>query len=135
MKQRFKTMQQAVLLAMLAAGAGQAMAAKTPVVATRKGGVVSVIEDKVNGFFIRPRNSKEIAQTVNMLLLDDELRQKLAANAYKRVVEHFTWEKIAGEFEGIYKQFKYSTSEYLARVKGTNPKLSDFMRTANRMRL
>lgn len=113
----------------------EAMAAKTPVVATRKGGVVSVIEDRVNGFFIRPRNSKEIAQTVNMLLLDDELRKKLSANAYKRVVEHFTWEKIAGEFERIYKQFKYSTSEYLARVKGTNPKLSDIMRTANRLRI
>ncbi len=111
----------------------EAMAAHTPVVATRKGGVVSIINDNVNGFFIRPRNSTDIAEKVNILLNDDALRERLKTQAYQTVLQKFTWEKIATQFEEIYKQFKYSTSEYLARVKGTNPKLSNFMRTVNKL--
>lgn len=105
----------------------EAMAAGTPVVATMRGGVLSLIQDRVNGFLVKPRNSKEIANVVNMLLEDDKLRKKMSDAAYKTVKEHFTWEKIAGQFEDIYKQFKYSTSEYLARVRGMNPQLSEFM--------
>lgn len=111
----------------------ESMAAHTPVVATRRGGVVSIIKDKVNGFFIRPRNTKQIIETVNMVLSDDKLRKTIADAGYKTVVERFTWEKIAKNFENIYKQFKYSTSEYLARVKGTNPELSNLIRSANRV--
>lgn len=96
----------------------EAMAAHTPVVATKKGGVVSVIKDGVNGFFIRARNSKQITELVNMLLLNDKLREELGVNAYKTIKERFTWGKIADQFEKIYRQFRYSTNEYLARVKG-----------------
>ena len=96
----------------------EAMAAHTPVVATRKGGMLSVIKDGENGFFVRARNSKEIAEKVNMLLADDELREKIAKNAHKTILDHFTWEKIATQFEDIYKKFTYSTAEYMAVVRG-----------------
>ncbi len=111
----------------------EAMAAHTPVVATNKGGVISIITDKVNGLLIQPRSSSAIAQAVNTLLSNDKMQTQLGDQAYKTVTENFTWEKITDQFEGIYKQFSYSTSEYLARVKGTNPKLSEFMRTINRL--
>lgn len=111
----------------------EAMAAHTPVVATKKGGILSIIKDKQNGFLIRARNSKEIADTVNMLLADDKLRAKTGDEGYRTVLENFTWEKIASQFEEIYKQFKYSTSEYLARVKGINLELFNFMKSLNRV--
>ncbi|OGH23315.1 MAG: hypothetical protein A2958_00090 [Candidatus Levybacteria bacterium RIFCSPLOWO2_01_FULL_38_13] len=109
----------------------EAMAAHAPVVATRKGGVVSLIKNGVNGFFIRPRNSKQIAETINMLLENDALRKKIADEAYNTVRERFTWDKIADQFEAIYKQFRYSTSEYIARVKGTSPQLSGIIGSIN----
>jgi glycosyltransferase involved in cell wall biosynthesis len=111
----------------------ESMAAGTPVVATRRGGVLSLIQDKTNGFLIGPRNSKEIVQTVNMLLENDKLRKKISNAAHKTIVERFTWDKIASQFEGIYRQFKYSTSEYLARVKGMSPELSDLMRLTKKL--
>lgn len=113
----------------------EAMAAGAPVVATRRGGILSLIQDKVNGLLVKPRNSKEIAEVVNTLLLDDKLRKKISGAAYKTVVERFTWERIAGQFENIYKQFKYSTSEYLARVKGINPQLSEYIRSLNKLEI
>ena len=109
----------------------EAMAAGTPVVATKRGGIVSVINDGENGFFVRARNSKQIAETVNMLLLDDKLREKISKNAAKTISDSFTWEKIASQFEEIYSKFTYSTSEYLSVVRGKNPKLSNFMRSMN----
>lgn len=111
----------------------EAMAAGTPVVATKRGGIVSVIKDGENGFFVNARNSKQIAERVNMLLLNDKLRQKVSKNAAKTIADNFTWEKIAAQFEEIYLKFTYSTTEYLSVVRGKSPKLSNFMRSMNQV--
>ncbi len=84
----------------------EAMATKTPVVVTRKGGIPLMVKDGVNGFFVRPRNSKEIADKVKKLLEDDDLRQKMGENARRGVIEKFTWEKIARRYERMYYDFK-----------------------------
>ncbi len=84
----------------------EAMAAHTPVIATRKGGVLSMIQDRSNGFLIRPRNSNEIALTVNMLLESDYIREKVGDLAYKTVLRKFTWGKIAERFEKLYLDMK-----------------------------
>ncbi|MBP9718972.1 MAG: glycosyltransferase family 4 protein [Candidatus Levybacteria bacterium] len=82
----------------------EAMAAQTAVVATRKGGVLSIIADGVNGTLIKARNSKELGTVVNALLLDDERRIKLRDNGYKTVIEKFAWPKIAQRFEKLYEE-------------------------------
>ena len=46
----------------------EAMAAHCPVVATRKGGVLTIINEGVNGFLVKARNSTEISDMVNLLL-------------------------------------------------------------------
>lgn len=102
----------------------EAMAAHTPVVAASSGGIVSIIKDKVNGLLVSPRNSKKIALTVNMLLDDDKLRQKLGEEAYQTILQRFTWPKITDQFEQLYKQYAFTTKEYLKIVKGTpDPKI------------
>ncbi len=84
----------------------EAMGSRTAVVATRKGGVVDIIQENVNGFMIRARNSKEIASTVNMLLENDNLREKIANAAHQTVLEKFTWEKITERFIKLYTDCK-----------------------------
>lgn len=83
----------------------EAMAAKTPVVVTRKGGIPLMVKDGVNGLFVRPRNSKEIVEKVNILLENDNLREKMGAKARQTVIERFTWTKIAQKFEDKYLKF------------------------------
>lgn len=100
----------------------EAMAFRVPVIASNKGGIVSIIKDKINGFLVSPRNTREIAGTVNMLLSDDSLRQKVGEEGYKTAVSKFTWEKIADEFEKLYKEYAFTTSEYLKVVKGEDSK-------------
>jgi len=84
----------------------EAMATKTPVVVTRKGGIPLAVKEGVNGLFIRPRNPKEISEKVNLLLSDDELRHKIGERARKTIFERFTWEKIAHRYERIYQEFR-----------------------------
>lgn len=96
----------------------EAMAAKTPVVATRTGGVTSLIKDGYNGFLVGKRNANEIAEKVNQLLLDDQLRKKMSDRAHETIMKKHTWGKIAEKFERLYKQYAYTMREYLYEVKG-----------------
>jgi glycosyltransferase involved in cell wall biosynthesis len=84
----------------------EAMATKTPVVVTRKGGIPLAVKEGVNGFFVRPRNAREIAEKVNKLLSDDLIRARMGERARQTIKERFTWEKIAHKFERMYQQFR-----------------------------
>jgi len=81
----------------------EALASKTPVVATRRGGVTMAIKDGYTGLFVRSRNSKEIAEAVNKLFANDELRAKMGERGRKIVEERFTWTKIAERFDKLYR--------------------------------
>ncbi len=85
----------------------EAMASKTPVVVTRKGGIPLAVKDGVNGYFVRPRNASEIAEKVNLLLADEEKRKKMAENARRIVEKKFSWEMIAHRFILMYMRFAY----------------------------
>lgn len=85
----------------------EAMASKTPVVVTRKGGIPLAVKDGLNGYFVRPRNATEIAEKVNLLLSNEEKRAKMAENARRIVEEKFSWEAIAHRFILMYMRFAY----------------------------
>lgn len=83
----------------------ESMACETPVVVTRKGGIPLAVKDGRNGLFIRPRNSNDIAEKVNFLLDNDEVRKKMAKTAREVAVTKFSWDIIATRFERIYDKF------------------------------
>lgn len=85
----------------------EAMASKTPVVVTRKGGIPLAVKDGVNGYFVRPRNASEIAEKVNLLLSDEAKRLKMAENARRIVEEKFSWDIIAHRHILAYMRFSY----------------------------
>lgn len=88
----------------------EAMACETPVIVTRKGGIPLAVKDGQNGLFIRPRNSRDIAEKVNLLFTNEPLRQKMAKKAREIAVARFSWEVIAHRFENIYQKFAYFNS-------------------------
>lgn len=85
----------------------EAMAAKTPIVATRKGGIPSAVRDNYNGILVRPRNSNQIAEAVNKILYNDHLREKMADHAREIVKQKFTREIIAQKFIHIYEKYVF----------------------------
>lgn len=72
----------------------EAMACGLPVVATDTGGAPDLIQNGVNGVIIQRHNSQGLADRIQMLLENCELREQLGENA-RRTASEYTWEVAA----------------------------------------
>lgn len=60
-----------------------------PVVAFDAGGIPDWLEDKKTGFLVERGNVKQLAEKIDLLLVDSNLGNKLGQEGYKRVKEKF----------------------------------------------
>jgi glycosyltransferase involved in cell wall biosynthesis len=60
--------------------------------------------EKICGFHINPHDPSDIAKFAIILLKDKELQHTMGANARKRVLEAFTWEKAALDTIRVYEE-------------------------------
>ena len=67
----------------------EAQASGVPVVATRVGGVVDIIEDEKTGLLVAPGDHNSMAEAVIKIFKDNSLGLRLAQNAYKKVKEEY----------------------------------------------
>jgi len=82
----------------------EAQASGVPVVATRVGGVIDIIEDGLNGLLVAPASSDEIAKSVIKIFQDPQLARRLAENAYRKVKEEYSLEKMAERTLKVYQE-------------------------------
>lgn len=83
----------------------EAMNNKLPVVATNHGGPVEIIDNNIDGFLVDYKDAREMAQVVNKLIKDKELRNYIAANAEKKVKEKFNVSRYVDEISYILEEF------------------------------
>ena len=83
----------------------EAMNNKLPVVATNHGGPVEIIENNVDGFLVDYKDAEEMAQVVNKLIKDKELRNYISANAEKKVKKKFNVSRYVDEISYILEEF------------------------------
>jgi len=83
----------------------EAMACGKPVVSTDlPTGVPFVNLHKQTGLIVPPKNSGAIARAINVLLKNQNLRQKYGENARRRVEENFTKEKMIERIQEVYNE-------------------------------
>lgn len=80
----------------------EAMATGTPVIGTKVGGIPDFLKNKETGLFAEAGNPKNLAEKINLILSDKELRDKIIKNAKELIVQKYDWDKIAGEFKKLY---------------------------------
>ena len=80
----------------------EAMSCGNPVIGTDSGGTAEYLVDGVSGIAIPPRDSAAIAEALNRLISDNELRERMGAAARKRVVEEFDRKEIARQTADLY---------------------------------
>jgi len=73
----------------------EAMSCQTACISTEVGFIKSYIKNHVNGLFFEKQNPYHLARNIDMLINDPKLRQILAENARKTVIERFSWDKTA----------------------------------------
>ncbi len=75
----------------------EAMACGKSVIASKIGGISSVIDDGINGFLIPPGDVSKLVEKAIFLLNNEDFADKLADNARKKVVQNFNHEKMVEE--------------------------------------
>jgi D-inositol-3-phosphate glycosyltransferase len=80
----------------------EAMACGTPVVATRVGGLQTVVTEE-SGVLVPPGDFRSLAGAMARLLDDAGLRTRLSAGAHQRA-QGFTWHRVADAVEEIYSE-------------------------------
>jgi D-inositol-3-phosphate glycosyltransferase len=89
----------------------ESLACGTPVVATRAGGLTTVVRHGENGFLVS-RCPGFFAERLDALLSDDQLYVRLQSAARASVIQ-FSWEKVAQQVSIVYNELK---SEELSRI-------------------
>lgn len=82
----------------------EAQAVGTPVVATKVGGIVEVIEDEKTGLLVLPKDIDAMANAVLRLLNDKKLARQIASAARQRLEENFTLEHMASQTIHVYEE-------------------------------
>ena len=77
----------------------EAMVYGLPVIVPPVGGIAELVEDEINGFHVDCRNTIEIAQKIEQLLLNEDLYNRISNNAKERALQFSP--KLMGE--SVYK--------------------------------
>lgn len=81
----------------------EAMAAKTPTIASRKGGLKTIIEDNRTGLLFTPRNPEDLKDKILKIYNSPELGASLAEEAYKEIESKYSWNIIVKKIADLYK--------------------------------
>jgi D-inositol-3-phosphate glycosyltransferase len=81
----------------------ESLACGTPVVATRVGGLSTIVHDGETGMLVPWRDARLFADRLRTLLLDDRLRRRMARRA-RASVERFDWSRIAEAHIALYEE-------------------------------
>ena len=82
----------------------EAGACSLPTVASKVGGLQEVVEDGQTGFLVPPKNPHALADKINFLLANPEMRITMGKKAKQRVETIFSVEKMVDSYIKIYKE-------------------------------
>jgi D-inositol-3-phosphate glycosyltransferase len=80
----------------------EGLASGRPVVATNTGGPAYIVEDGVSGLHVPPADAPALADRLERLLLDDDLRGRMGAAARHRAIR-FGWPTVACDILQVYR--------------------------------
>lgn len=82
----------------------EAMAMKVPVVVSDVDGYKEVVEDKKTGIIVKRGNIEELAEALETMVLDEELRKELGENGRRRVEKLYNWDDNVTIMEKLYER-------------------------------
>jgi len=84
----------------------EAMACSKPVIGTKVGGIKEIIIDGKNGFLVNSKSPTELTKSVEKILSNKSLKNKMGKMSRKIVEKKFDWEIAAKKIEQIYFEIK-----------------------------
>jgi glycosyltransferase involved in cell wall biosynthesis len=87
----------------------EALAAGRPVVATRVGGLPDVVREGEDGFLVAPGDVDELADRLEQLAGDDELRRQMGEAGRERVLPRYSVERLIDDVDALYRSLLAKT--------------------------
>lgn len=84
----------------------EAMKNKTPIIASKVGGIMDIVEHGKNGYLFKLGDYKDMSRYIKKLYKNTELSKKLGENGFKKVKEEFNEKKHYNELMKIYSNQK-----------------------------
>ena len=72
------------------------------VVGTAVDGTTEIIRDGIDGYLIEPRNPMQLAEKMNELIENPEMRESMGIQAMKRYQDEFSFEKLSERYIAFY---------------------------------
>ncbi|MEM7109856.1 MAG: glycosyltransferase family 4 protein, partial [Bacteroidota bacterium] len=80
----------------------ESMAAKVPIIASDLPVVREILTPEVDAKLVRADRPAELARAIRLLIDYPQLREQMATNAFRKLCEHYTWEKIDAKLSDFY---------------------------------
>ena len=80
----------------------EAMSCGLPIIATEAGGTAELVTDGGNGYIIKMKDAVHIAEKLEQLIENPELRHSMGRISRERA-EQMSWQNVAGEYYKLYK--------------------------------
>lgn len=88
----------------------EAMACGVPVVASAVGGMLDTVVDEVTGRLVPPRDPQRCADAITPILADPVLRTALGRAGRTRVLQRYSWQRVAEETASVYDRMAQAVS-------------------------
>jgi glycosyltransferase involved in cell wall biosynthesis len=89
----------------------EAMACRLTLVASKNGGASEIIDHGQDGILIDPFDREQTEDALIEALADDAARQRWGEAAYRKVEQHFTWQRVAERFRRLYDEVLRSRAQ------------------------
>lgn len=84
----------------------EAMASAKPIIATAIGGNTELIDEGRNGIIVPPRSPEAIRNAILKIINEPEFAKKMSSRIRNKVLDRFTWDHVAENFDKFYKTFE-----------------------------
>ncbi len=83
----------------------EAMACEKPVVATKSGGLIEIVDDKITGLLVEPKSGKALADACLFLIQNKDIAKGMGKKAREKIEKVFSGEQYTKNIEKIYYEF------------------------------
>ena len=84
----------------------EGMSTGLPMISTKVGGVLEIIQDGKNGLLVPAKHPEELAEAILRLYRDQKLRSRLGEKARKTVLDRYTAEKVVNQYLETFESVK-----------------------------
>jgi glycosyltransferase involved in cell wall biosynthesis len=80
----------------------EAMAAGLPVITTDKGAITESVEHLVNGYIIKDKSPKELANRIEYLVKHPQVKSAMGKASFEKYIKYYTEESMVKNLKNIF---------------------------------